>query len=239
MPSFIVNAVDSVLLPTDESPIRTLYCARFAALENGVSAVEIDGRALSQMSTSKPYCWPSCWISTSPSSIDSCRKSPVLFANTSTLKVAFGLCEGAAGVSWTWRLAPASGSETAPRPDSSGPGRPRSWRITSCASVTSSVRASPAGTSALTWPMNDCRPPMAATLSPAVSDASAAASESRSVVTSAAARPERPISASMSVKDVVTISVQVILVPRPALSPTCSAHVCLPSESLDTSSGSG
>src|SRR3954452_20109307 len=43
----------------------------------------------------------------------------------------------------------------------------------------------------------------------------------------------------MSVKDVVTISVHVILVPRPALSPTCSAHVCLPSESLEASSGSG
>ena len=84
---------------------------------------------------------------------------------------------------------------------------------------------------------------IAATLSPASVAVLASATLARRAVTVAAgivpAVPHLASSPSRSASEVVTRKVNVTLLPLPALSVMFSSQVCLPSESLDASSGSG
>ena len=84
---------------------------------------------------------------------------------------------------------------------------------------------------------------MAATLSPASADVLASATLARRSVTVAAgivpAVPHLASIPSRSASEVVTRNVNLTLLPLPATSVMFSSQVCLPSDSLDGSSGSG
>ena len=64
------------------------------------------------MSTSKPFCSPSCWIIHSKSTIDSWRKPPAR-PLTRILYVAFGMATGIIGL-WNDRIAWTPGSAAPP-----------------------------------------------------------------------------------------------------------------------------
>src|SRR3954470_13557713 len=96
----VALTVEVLSRPTVESNTIVLYCLSVLISRNGLVVSETPagvwrpGLPLmfgSQMSTSKPFCWPSCWIIHSKSTIASCRKAPLGPERPVTRILYFGL----------------------------------------------------------------------------------------------------------------------------------------------------